>query len=54
MITVKNGDHLTFLNTRAPDATLEQLLIALVAGLLLIIPGFLYLFRVFKVQGGEK
>jgi cytochrome d ubiquinol oxidase subunit II len=53
MITVKNGEHLTFFNTRAPDATLEQLLIALAVGLLLIIPGFFYLFRVFKVKEGQ-
>ena len=49
VIQVRNGNHLTFLNTAAPYATLEQLLIALIVGLLLVIPGFFYLFKVFKV-----
>jgi cytochrome d ubiquinol oxidase subunit II len=39
MIEVKNS-----------AATLEQLLIALITGLLLIIPGFVFLFRVFKIK----
>lgn len=50
LIQVSNGQHLTFFNTAAPDATLKQLLIALVAGLVLVVPAFLYLFRVFKVK----
>jgi cytochrome d ubiquinol oxidase subunit II len=50
MINIKNGAHLTFFNTAAPEATLYHLLIALLVGLLLIIPGFVYLFRVFKVK----
>jgi cytochrome bd ubiquinol oxidase subunit II len=50
LIEVKNADELTFYNTQAPAATLEQLLIALIVGLLLIIPGFAFLFRVFKIK----
>lgn len=50
LIHVKNGEHLTFYNTHAPDATLTQLLIALIVGLLLVVPAFIYLFRVFKVK----
>lgn len=50
MIHVKDGQHLTFLNTHAPDATLKQLLIALLVGLVLVIPAFIFLFRVFKVK----
>ena len=50
LIQVSNGKHLTFFNTAAPEATLRQLLIALVVGLVLVIPAFLYLFRVFKVK----
>jgi cytochrome d ubiquinol oxidase subunit II len=50
LIQVKNGEHLTFFNTRAPDATLKQLLIALIVGLVLIIPAFIYLFKVFKIR----
>lgn len=48
LIYLKNGNHLTFYNTHAPYATLYYLLIALLAGLLLIIPSFYFLFRVFK------
>jgi cytochrome bd ubiquinol oxidase subunit II len=50
LIQVKGGDHLTIFNTQAPSATLQQLLIALSVGLVLIIPAFIYLFRVFKVK----
>jgi len=50
LIEVKNAGELTFYNTQAPPATLEQLLIALIVGLLLVIPGFIFLFRVFKVK----
>ena len=50
LIEVKNGEPLTFFNTQAPYATLEQLLIALLVGLVLVIPGFVYLFRVFKIK----
>ncbi|HEY2722601.1 MAG TPA: cytochrome d ubiquinol oxidase subunit II [Chitinophagaceae bacterium] len=50
LIEVKNSGELTFYNTQAPASTLEQLLIALIAGLLLIIPGFIFLFRVFKTR----
>ena len=50
LIQVKGGEHFTFFNTQAPEATLKQLLIALVVGLILIVPAFTYLFRVFKVQ----
>ena len=50
LIHVQNGGHLTFYNTQAPPATLTQLLIALIVGLVLVIPAFIYLFRVFKVE----
>lgn len=50
LIEVKNSPELTFYNTQAPAATLEQLLIALIVGLLLVIPGFVFLFKVFKVR----
>lgn len=54
MLQVKGGQHLTFYNTQAPPATLQQLLIALIAGLLLVVPGFFYLFRVFKIADSIK
>lgn len=50
LINVKDGEHLTFHNTQAPEATLTQLLIALVVGLMLVVPAFIYLFRVFKKE----
>lgn len=50
LIKLQNGEHLTFYNTQAPEATLQQLLIALIVGLVLIIPGFIYLFKVFKIK----
>lgn len=48
LIKVKNGQDLTFFNTQAPASTQLQLLIALIVGLIVIIPAFIYLFRVFK------
>ncbi len=44
----KSGNHLTFYNTQAPSETLYHLLIALFVGLLLVIPSFYFLFKVFK------
>lgn len=49
LIKLQNGGHLTFFNTQAPASTLEQLLIALIVGLVLVVPGFIYLFKVFKI-----
>jgi len=53
LIKLNNGTSLTFFNTQAPYATLYQLLIALIVGLIVIIPGFVYLFRVFKIKSNE-
>jgi len=50
LINLQNGEHLTFFNTQAPFATLKQLLIALIVGLLLVVPGFVYLFKIFKIK----
>src|SRR5262249_20325733 len=38
VIEVKDASALTFYNTQAPGATMEQLLIALIVGLLLVVP----------------
>lgn len=54
LVNEKNGNYLTFYNTQAPEATLYQLLIALIAGLLLIIPSFYFLFKVFKRTNGNN
>lgn len=48
LIYEKNGNHLTFYNTQAPAATQTQLLIALFVGLMLVVPAFYFLFKVFK------
>jgi cytochrome bd ubiquinol oxidase subunit II len=48
LIYERSGNHLTFYNTQAPEATLFQLLVALFVGLLLVVPCFFFLFRVFK------
>ena len=44
----KNGNHLSLYNAHAPDASLYQLMIALFVGLILVIPAFYFLFKVFK------
>jgi len=49
LIQVRGGGHLTFFNTQAPEATLQQLLISLIVGLILVVPAFIYLFKVFKI-----
>ncbi|HZV68546.1 MAG TPA: cytochrome d ubiquinol oxidase subunit II [Saprospiraceae bacterium] len=48
LVYEKNNEHLTFYNASAPEATLYQLFIALLVGLVLVLPGFFYLFKVFK------
>ena len=53
LVYEKHGKHLTFYNTQAPYATLYQLLISLLVGLLLIIPSFYFLFKVFKRSNGQ-
>ncbi len=53
MVNERNGNHLTFYNTQAPEATLYQLIIALFVGLLLIVPSFYFLFKVFKKTNEE-
>jgi cytochrome bd ubiquinol oxidase subunit II len=53
LVQVKKGESLTLYNAHAPDATLHQLLIALLIGLLLVIPGFAYLFRIFKAKSTQ-
>lgn len=48
LVYERSGNHLTFYNTQAPEATLLQLVIALFVGLLLVVPAFYFLFKVFK------
>ncbi|MFD3003991.1 cytochrome d ubiquinol oxidase subunit II [Pontibacter toksunensis] len=53
LVYERNGQHLTFYNTQAPHETLFQLVIALLVGLVLVLPAFFFLFKVFK-QGKDK
>lgn len=54
IINMSAGKSLTFYNTQAPEATLIQLLKALIVGVLIILPSIFYLFKVFKFnQSGE-
>lgn len=48
IILLKTGEHLTFYNTAAPEATLQGLTIALIVGVLIIFPLLIYLFKTFN------
>ncbi len=52
-IRLANGNTLTIYNTSAPNATFRQLVLALSLGVLLIIPAFWYLFKVFKFSDSK-
>lgn len=48
LVHMNSQPDITVSSAQAPAATMLQLLVALVVGLLLVIPAFLYLFKVFK------
>ncbi|MDB5050826.1 MAG: cytochrome bd ubiquinol oxidase subunit [Fibrobacteres bacterium] len=48
LVKMGNGRDLTFFNAHAPEATLDQLGIALIVGAVLILPALFFLLRVFK------
>lgn len=50
VIKFQGGGVLSIIEAAAPDATLKQLVFALVAGVLIIIPALVYLFSVFKMK----
>jgi cytochrome d ubiquinol oxidase subunit II len=54
MVYTSGGNHLTIWNARAPEKTMEYLLLALLVGILIIFPAFAYLFKVFKFSAGDK
>lgn len=54
MVYVEGGRNLTIWNSQAPKSTMEMLLYALIVGVLIIIPSFIYLFKVFKFNSDEK
>ncbi|MGE5395470.1 MAG: cytochrome d ubiquinol oxidase subunit II [Candidatus Saccharibacteria bacterium] len=54
MVYIRNGHHLTIWNSQAPESTMDMLFYALIVGVLIIIPSFIYLFKVFKFNSDEK
>ena len=48
MINFQDKTFLTFSDAAAPDATIKQLFLALVVGIILILPFLIYLLKVFK------
>lgn len=50
VVCMSSGNHLTFFNSAAPASTLKQLLIALIVGTAIILPGLFILFRTFKTE----
>jgi len=54
MIFIEGGHNLTVWNSQAPEKTMSMLLYALIAGVLIILPAFGYLFKVFKFGNEEK
>jgi cytochrome d ubiquinol oxidase subunit II len=53
MVYMADGSHLTISNSQAPERTMSLLVIALIAGILIIFPAFAYLFKVFKFNKKE-
>lgn len=49
-IRLQDGSTLSMYNAAAPDSTFQQIVIALAVGLLVVIPAFFYLFRIFKLE----
>lgn len=54
MIYIEGGKNLTVWNSQAPESTMRMLLYALVVGVLIIVPSFIYLFKVFKFNNDER
>ena len=54
MIYISGGSNLTVWNSQAPERTISLLVYALVVGILLILPAFFYLFKVFKFESKEN
>ena len=53
-IQFKDGTTLSMYNAAAPNSTFTQMVIALTVGLLVVIPAFLYLFKIFKWDKNPK
>ncbi len=50
MVNIAGGRDLTVWNASAPEKTMYYLLIALIVGIVIILPAFAYLFKVFKFR----
>lgn len=49
-IQFQDGTTFSMYNCAAPNSTFRQMVIALIVGLLIVIPAFLYLFKIFKMK----
>lgn len=54
LVNISDGPDITVASAKAPDVTLWQLVIALIVGLLFVIPALLYLLKVFKFTGSRN
>jgi cytochrome bd ubiquinol oxidase subunit II len=54
MVFIADGSHLTIWNSQAPQKTMLLLVIALIIGVVIILPSFAYLFTVFKFRNKEE
>ncbi|MBR9997466.1 MAG: cytochrome d ubiquinol oxidase subunit II [Cyclobacteriaceae bacterium] len=53
LVNLSNEADITVQLAQAPENTMYQLMMALIVGLLLVIPALIYLFKVFKFDKGE-
>jgi len=54
MIYISDGSNLTVWNSHAPELTISLLVYALIVGIIIILPAFFYLFKVFKFESKEN
>lgn len=54
LVRVENGAHISIQNASAPYATQFHLLIALIAGVLIIFPSMAFLYKTFKFNEADK
>lgn len=54
MVNLSEGKTLTIYNSSAPSSTMLMLMLALIVGVLIIFPAFIYLFKVFKFGAGKR
>lgn len=54
MVYRANGNSLTIWNSQAPEKTMYYLIAALIVGVLIILPSFAYLFKIFKFSNDNN